>query len=100
MKELIENVETTPRGFQVIRFADAHQMECSLQQSSAIDDTERGMSQPGSSFVWLGLGDERMHLHRDHVCDLVEQLRHWLVNGRFITDPTATPDPAPPDEER
>lgn len=88
MKELIEVVDWTPRGFQIIRFTDANQQQCALQQSSAIDDTTRGMSQPGSSFVWLGVGDERMHLSRDHVVDLVAQLRHWLVNGSFITDPT------------
>lgn len=87
MKELLDNVERTGRGFQVIRFNDANLKPCTLQQSSAIDDTERGMSNPGSSFVWLGQGDEHMHLHRDHVCELVEQLRHWLVNGTFIEDP-------------
>lgn len=88
MKELMDNVELTPRGFQVIRFTDANGKACTLQQSSAIDDMDRGMNSPGSSFVWLGQGDDRMHLHRDHVCDLVEQLRHWLVNGKFITDHT------------
>ena len=75
MKELIEVVDWTPRGFQIIRFTDANQKQCSLQQSSAIDDTTRGMSQPGIAFVWLGVGDERMHLSRDHVVDLVAQLR-------------------------
>lgn len=93
MKELIETVTRTPRGFERADFADANGQPCSLQQSSAVDDTERGMNNPGSSFVWLGKGDERMHLHRNHVCDLVAHLRHWLVNGCFITDPRVCSKP-------
>lgn len=41
----------TSRGFQIITFDDANGKECELQQSSAIDDTERGLNEPGSSYV-------------------------------------------------
>ena len=47
----------THRGFQIGEFTDANGCQCSVQQSSAIDDTERGFSQPGSSYIWLGVDD-------------------------------------------
>lgn len=47
----------TGRGFSVIAFRDAYDKECSLQQSSAIGDSEEAMENPGSSFVWLGVDD-------------------------------------------
>lgn len=47
----------TGRGFSVIDFRDAYDKGCSLQQSSAIGDTEEAMEHPGSSFVWLGIND-------------------------------------------
>ena len=74
-------VFTTHRGFDVIEFKDAHRVECILQQSSAIDDTERGMEHPGSSFVWLGTQGQRMHLSRDQVTALVGHLQTWLELG-------------------
>ena len=51
---MLGEVKPTARGFERIDFLDAYGVECSLQQSSAIDDTERGVGNPGSSFVWLG----------------------------------------------
>jgi len=74
-------VFTTNRGFDCIEFRDAHRVKCSLQQSSAIDDTERGMENPGSSFLWLGTQIERMHLSRDQVTALVGHLQTWLELG-------------------
>lgn len=50
-------VSKTGRGFTVARFKDSNGAECTIQHSSAIDDTERGMSQPGSSFLWIGPND-------------------------------------------
>lgn len=47
----------TERGFEVIKFKDAYENECSLQQSSAIGDTDEAFENPGSSFVWLGVND-------------------------------------------
>lgn len=55
-------VRTTPRGFQKIEFKDRYGVGCSIQQSSAIDDTERGRNQPGSSSLWLGIEDGDPHI--------------------------------------
>jgi len=76
--------EKTQRGFQIIRFADGNDEACELQQSSAIDDTERGLNQPGSSFLWLGREDtDRIHLHREHVQELIQVLQGWLSDGKL-----------------
>jgi hypothetical protein len=73
----------TPRGFQLITFSDHFQQKCVLQQSSAIDDTERGFNSPGSSYVWLGIAGQQMHLHREHVQELVTVLKGWLLDGKL-----------------
>jgi len=73
----------TNRGFQIIKFDDAYNNACELQQSSAIDDTERGMNNPGSSYVWLGISSEKMHLHRVHARELIAVLQGWLQNGKL-----------------
>lgn len=76
-------ITKTDRGFQIVRFKDRGGVECTLQQSSAIDDTDRGMEQPGSSFVWLGGIDARMHLSRERVAELLPILSRWLETGKF-----------------
>jgi hypothetical protein len=75
-------VEKTNRGFEIIYFKDRYDMACSLQQSSAIDDTERGFENPGSSFIWLG-SSERMHLDRETVTELIKHLKKWVETGKF-----------------
>ena len=45
------------RGFPQVIFHDAHGCECSVQCSSAIDDSQRGMENPGTSFLWIGVND-------------------------------------------
>lgn len=50
-------VEQTPRGFDVITFADSCGVPCSVQQSSKMDGSDRGMSAPGSSYLWVGVDD-------------------------------------------
>lgn len=40
-------------------FTDSHDVPCSIQQSSAIGDTEDAMDRPGSSMIWLGVNDVR-----------------------------------------
>jgi hypothetical protein len=81
----LSNCKQTSRGFQIITFNDANEKECELQQSSAFDDTDRGWNAPGSSYVWLGVGDysERMHLHREHVLELINVLQGWLADGKL-----------------
>ena len=76
-------VERTSRGFQVVKFRDANGVYFTLRQSSAIDDTDRGMSNPGSSFLWLDPASERIHLDRVRVKGLVHVLQKWLEHGTF-----------------
>lgn len=57
MLELLGEAQKTSRGFDLLRFPDANGYECNVQQSSAVDDTERGMEHPGSSFLWIGPED-------------------------------------------
>lgn len=75
-------IEKTQRGFEIIKFLDQYEQECSLQQSSAIDNTERGFTKLGSSYVWFGT-IERMHLSRDHVKELISHLQKWVDTGSF-----------------
>ena len=81
----LDKCTRTSRGFQLIEFEDANTERCELQQSSAIDDTDRGMNNHGSSYVWLGVAKfpERMHLHREHVQELILVLRGWLETGKL-----------------
>lgn len=73
---------TTSRGFQVTDFDDANDHHCTLQQSSATD----GEHPPGASYVWLGCGDQRMHLDRDMAAMLSMMLQSWVLNGDFIPE--------------
>mgnify|MGYP001602325901 CR=1 FL=1 len=73
----------TQRGFQIIEFKDANDKECSLQQSSAIGNYDDSFDKPGSSLVWLGKGEERMHLTREQVSDLIGSLKMWQETGSF-----------------
>lgn len=68
----------TGRGFQLVEFNDYIAKPCSLQQSSiAIHEP------PGSSAVWLGQGENRMHLDQTQVEELVRRLQRWLETGRI-----------------
>lgn len=72
---------TTPRGFERCDFMDDTGTACSLQASSAIGDRPEAMEQPGTSFVWLGSDEDRMHLDRERVAELVARLSAWLATG-------------------
>ncbi len=82
-------LEKTDQGFSYGSFKDACGTPCSLQQSSAIDNTEEGfeegLANPGSSFLWLGKLNGRMHLNRVQVQELVDVMTAWLVTGRLET---------------
>jgi len=73
-------IDYTSRGFQIIRFQDCNDNPCTLQQSSVTNDLD---SQPGSTAVWLGIGDQRMHLDVDQVEALIDHLGSWLETGSF-----------------
>lgn len=54
---MLGKCKETGRGFAVVEFADSHGTQCSLQESSAIGDSDEAVDHPGSSFVWLGVND-------------------------------------------
>lgn len=89
-------VKRTPRGFQYVEFLDRNDVDCGLQQSSAIGEYDDAMDRPGSSFVWLGPNhmteQTRMHLSRTDVAALIETLGRWLDRGTFICDDEVTKD--------
>lgn len=74
-------VKLTERGFEIVEFEDSNGHVGSLQQSSAIDDTERGMQNPGSSFLWIGHPGSRLHLSRELVKELAEMMLRWAETG-------------------
>lgn len=101
-------METTNRGFEIVNFSDHNGVECSLQQSSAIDiSASNELDHPGSSLLWLGcnnaepkyfvpngnpswrpvempetyVANTRMHLNRQQVIELVTHLQTWLETG-------------------
>lgn len=52
-----DQVEKTERGFEFVKFVDAYGLKCSVQQSSAIGDSDEDLENPGSSFLWVGVDD-------------------------------------------
>jgi hypothetical protein len=71
-------VKKTSRGFQYIEWQDRNGQACELQQSSAAD-----FIQPGTTAVWLGLREQRMHLDLKQAKKLVKHLRKWIKDGVF-----------------
>jgi len=74
-------IASTARRFEIIQFQDINFHKCTLQQSSLALYT-----QPGSSAIWLGRGDTRMHLHKDLLEDLLPHLNQWFETGSFGLD--------------
>ncbi len=74
--------KVTGRGFGLVEFKDRNGQDCTLQQSSAafVDGEDHD---PGAGAVWLGVGDDRMHLSREQVAGLIGFLVPWLTNGSF-----------------
>ena len=71
-------VRYTERGFEIIDFTDEYGEKCSLQQSSlAIYEP------PGTSAIWFGVNEKRMHLTIDQVKELLPYLQSWVENGSF-----------------
>jgi len=75
---MLGKIEKTGRGFQVIDFKDHTGEKCSLQQSSLAD-----FEPPGTSAVWLGINDYRMHLQLEQVKELIKHLQKWVKEGVF-----------------
>jgi hypothetical protein len=69
-------IEYTSRGFEIINFKDRYDKECSLQQSSLAD-----FELPGSSAIWFGRGDERMHIDVKQLKEILPHLKKWVRTG-------------------
>lgn len=72
------SVQLTDRRFELLEFVDHYDEPCSLQASSLAT-----YEKPGTSAVWLGIADERMHLDRDQVTALIAHLQSWLDRDTF-----------------
>jgi hypothetical protein len=71
-------IEKTERGFELIEFKDIYGSECSLQQSSiAIYE------KPGTSAIWFGVENNRMHIDFELLKKLLPYLQRWMKNGSF-----------------
>ncbi len=63
----------TPRGFELIEFNDHYGQPSSIQASSlALYST------PGTSALWIGAGENRMHLTVENVRAVRDYLTRWL----------------------
>lgn len=71
----------TARGFELVKFTDAYGCECSLQQSSAIGDSEEAFGKPGSSFVWLGVDQRELRVLKSQAESLGLELPPGEVSG-------------------
>lgn len=68
-------INRTDRGLELVEFRDFYNHECSLQQSSLAT----------TQALWLGKGDQRMHLSVDQVKSLIDHLKAWVDTGSFAT---------------
>lgn len=71
-------IEHTSRGFQIINFKDRYDQPCTLQQSSLAE-----CDMPGSSAIWFGSGENRMHLHKELLDNILPHLISWSSTGSF-----------------
>lgn len=78
------SVQVTGRGFRRIEFKDGNGDACSIQESSAAED----------SFIWLGCDEgthhhvtgeclARMHLTQQHAAELIPILQHFAKTGKM-----------------
>lgn len=63
----------TLRGFDLIEFQDRNGRECTLQKSSIADE----------ECIWLGQGENRMHLSQDDVAPLLKLLQYFVDIGEL-----------------
>lgn len=71
----------TNRGFDLIKFEDAYGNECSLQQSSAVGDSDDAIDNPGSSFIWLGIDDSKPSVMKSQARAMGLELPPGEVSG-------------------
>ena len=71
------NYSLTNRGFIVGKFVDINDRPCSIQQSSLATECA----------LWLGEGENRMHLDETLVDELIFALTHWRKNDELPWPP-------------
>jgi hypothetical protein len=76
-------IEKTNRGFEIINFTDHYKVPCSLQQSSLAE-----YEPPGTSAIWFGVDERRMHLSLKQVKELIPILTNWVNSGSFKKEGT------------
>ena len=67
---VLGELETTGRGFEIVKLIDAYGIECSVQQSSACADTEDAYDRPGSSYLWVGVDDPEPKVMRSQASEV------------------------------
>ena len=67
---VLGELETTGRGFEIVKLIDAYGIECSVQQSSASADTEDAYDRPGSSYLWVGVDDPEPKVMRSQASEV------------------------------
>lgn len=81
---LMINWTKTERGFVVGEFSDLYGKECSIQESSLAEEDA----------IWLGVGENRMHLTTEMAKDLVRHLNYFIENGCLTETPETKPTSA------
>lgn len=80
-KKQIAKTEKTARGFMLGQFKDHNGISCSIQQSSAVGDTEDAWDRPGSSMLWLGVNDVKPEIMASQAREFgiyTEQRTGWI----------------------
>lgn len=73
----------TERGFPMGTFVDSYDNKCSIQLSSVMRD----------HFIWIGVHEDRMHLSKAQVMELIPILQHFVATGELLMeDPSMTED--------
>ena len=94
-------IKKTSRGFGLLEFKDQHGTECSIQDSSlATDDciwlgaNDIGLKRFAAGLGWSDVklvntmedhyvANNRMHLTREQVVDLIPYLQYFVDNGQL-----------------
>lgn len=75
-------VTRTLRGFEII-LHDTHEnvpkQERLVQASSVVGDYDDAFDRPGTSALWIG--DDKQHLWREEVAELIQHMQAWLDTG-------------------
>ena len=65
------DLKPTPRGFMRGERVDLYGLRYSIQESSLAD----------RNAIWLGCGDDRMHLSQEMAAELIPLLQHFVDTG-------------------